>query len=114
MIEVAEQPAAFDANPVGGGKVEGTAHRQLTTEIREIDAGIHRQLQGSPEAAVDFHQDGPSGSTVLLVFQHRDTMPREWAEQAHRLVPQLRVQGDALAEYALTARGWPFADAPMG
>ena len=87
VIEIAEQPAALDADLVYGRRHRRPlSERELTAQDREVHAGVDRELQRAPEAAVHFHQERiVPVSLILLELHHRDAVPAERPQQAHRV-----------------------------
>src|SRR5439155_25288028 len=113
MIQVAEQPAALHADPVGRGDLEAMPQGQLIQQVGKIDTSIKGELQGSPEAAVHLHQERSPGSTILFVLHHRDAVPAERTEHVDRIVPVSRVERYALAQHTDTAVVRLFPEFPV-
>src|SRR3989441_4202730 len=113
MIQIPEKPPGLHTDPVRRRDVQSIPDRELTTQMRKVDAGINSQLQRSPEPAVHLHQKTLAGPAILLVFHHRDAVPTERREHADRVLDLVRIEWNTLAQDADTAGGRLFPESPV-
>src|SRR5882724_6588596 len=96
---------------VGFWDFDVIAYSHFIEQIREIHARRNRQVQGSPEAAVDLHQDWLCRSLVELILQHGNSMPAQWSEEPHSLVHEVWANRCTLPQHT-DAAGWRFLAQP--
>src|SRR5262245_20151317 len=98
MVNIAEQPTAFDASAIRRRPTLKAAERKLSREKRKVHTGIDRELQRSPEAAVHFHQVQIAGPNVLFELHHRHAVPAETPKHAHGVLSDFGFDGHAFTQ----------------
>ena len=67
MIEIAQDPAAPDANAIRAGNIGRVSQGELIGEVRKIDARVDGKLERSPESPVHFHEK-PSSALASRLY----------------------------------------------
>src|SRR5438876_7975215 len=111
--DVPAQIAYPAADPIARDSLNWPAARPFVKQIREVDAGPHRDLDGGGEPRVDLHQvRGAGGVPANLDFGVAFEV--DFADERFGLTPDVRGNGDALAQHRVPAQGGTGSLGPLG
>src|SRR5258707_4914203 len=113
MTEVANQPAALDADSVRRGGFDVSDFRHSCLQSWEISARITRQGQGVPEPSVDFQKDRHLVCAETKL-DHGNAVPVQGVQHGETAFANLCRRQDALAERAARSRGMHVSNAAVG
>src|SRR3989442_4619599 len=101
------------AGPIARDPVNWSAGRPLVEEIREVDAGSHRDLERGGEPRVDLHQVRHAGG-VPAKLDFRLAFEVEFAYERFSLTPDVIGNRDALAQDRVPAQRRTGSLGPLG
>src|SRR5436190_18012591 len=95
MVDISPEPPAPHTHAIMRNRRNAAAERAVHEQSWEIDSGIDRELERSPQSSVDLHEDVPARLVVALAFDHRHALPIERREEAAPRCRKVRIQRDA-------------------
>ncbi len=100
------------SDAVARDRVDGTTTRPLIQQIRKVDAGAHRDLDGGGQAGVDLHQVGHARA-VASELHLRVSLQVDFAYEPFRLAADVVRHGDTLAQHRLPTQRWSRSGCPL-
>src|SRR5256885_62628 len=101
------------AGSIGRDAVNRLAARPLVEEVREVDAGSHRDLDRGRESRVDLHQVRDAGG-VPAKLDFGVAFEVDFAHERFGVAPDVRGNGDALAQDRVPAQRRTGSLGPLG
>src|SRR2546427_284435 len=101
------------AGSIGRDAVNRLAARPLVEEVREVDAGSHRDLDGGGEPRVDLHQVRDAGG-VPTELDFGVAFEVDFTHERFGVAPDVRGNGDALAQDRVPAQRRTGSLGPLG
>src|SRR2546430_6717120 len=101
------------AGSIGRDAVNRLAARPLVEEVREVDAGSHRDLDGGGEPRVDLHEVRDAGG-VPTELDFGVAFEVDFTHERFGVAPDVRGNGDALAQDRVPAQRRTGSLGPLG